>query len=368
MQDGHDPDPVADPCVVHYGDSTPAMRLEIIDGPSALAYLFSVAQPPATPAWEQYYFPLQILLCRSIYFAFVRGSRAGKFKPDPTGVPVMSCLTYIEGVISPAFMYGSTFNSGAACIADGQVLKDARGILLDGWRRRLMNKGVAMMGAIQAGLPATGPVAGQDPPFSPIAPMVAKELAKQFFLRLLAVPEVQSAAGTTFKAIEAVILANWNPTPPAPMVAMPYTMAAAIATYLEPMLEDLEEVVQYRFKAESYIPDALITYFRPLLQKWLTPHMFPPTALAPPEAPPPPGSPPAPVLTPNFDPATEIPLSVVKSTFDPAQAALLATFWALTKTFMQKALDQFYNDWVYKKISSAAKSTGDVLRRIASQV
>jgi hypothetical protein len=59
----------ADPVTVHFGPNLEP--LEIVDGPSALGYLFSIAQAPASADWKSYRLPLLLCFSKCLYLAFI---------------------------------------------------------------------------------------------------------------------------------------------------------------------------------------------------------------------------------------------------------------------------------------------------------
>ncbi|TKW56003.1 hypothetical protein CTA1_11387 [Colletotrichum tanaceti] len=96
---------VAHPIMVPYGNA----QMGIVDGPTALGYIFSVVSPPAgpQPTWQDYFLPLAALYSWAVYLAYI--CSLGAQVPDIEAVPRMTCVTYLERQsLPPYFFLGQT--------------------------------------------------------------------------------------------------------------------------------------------------------------------------------------------------------------------------------------------------------------------
>lgn len=89
---------VALPVMVPYGNGQDG-QMSIVDGPSAMGYIFSVASPPhgLNSGWWNCFLPLNILYSWAMYLAdirFICGSPLPR--RDVYWVPYMTCLMYVE--------------------------------------------------------------------------------------------------------------------------------------------------------------------------------------------------------------------------------------------------------------------------------
>ncbi|WYZ35445.1 hypothetical protein EsH8_X_000092 [Colletotrichum jinshuiense] len=99
---------VALPIMVPYGNA----QMGIVDGPTALGYLFSVVKPPAglAPTWQNYFLPLTVLYSWAVYLAYISFLNAPPtVLPDIEAVPRMTCVMYLERQnLPPYFFLGQT--------------------------------------------------------------------------------------------------------------------------------------------------------------------------------------------------------------------------------------------------------------------
>ncbi|KAH8724863.1 hypothetical protein GQ44DRAFT_759903 [Phaeosphaeriaceae sp. PMI808] len=96
---------------VKFGDGTPEKReFKILDGATALGYIFSVAIPTSNnPTWENYYLPLGLLYSRCLYLAFVVDRGDDNHITGTLGdVPAMSCVMYARVSEPIRYFYGSS--------------------------------------------------------------------------------------------------------------------------------------------------------------------------------------------------------------------------------------------------------------------
>lgn len=81
------------PVIVHFGPGL--AELQLVDGGSALAYLFSIVLSPPNATWESHYFPMLISLSKCLFLAFgvVREQDGDDF--TWCGVPIMASVMYL---------------------------------------------------------------------------------------------------------------------------------------------------------------------------------------------------------------------------------------------------------------------------------
>ncbi|KAK1754831.1 hypothetical protein QBC47DRAFT_381939 [Echria macrotheca] len=146
--------PQLDPIPVTFGVG----KIPIVDGPAALAYIFSVAQPPTylsnPPAdinpkpslVRQWVLPLLAALSRCIYLAYIyeeiRGTEPyGGNKGNVMVVPLMSCAMWFVDDGQPAglphYLLGSTYVTGSNLgVAGVDALQKRR--LMNAWRKETL--------------------------------------------------------------------------------------------------------------------------------------------------------------------------------------------------------------------------------------
>ena len=113
--------------------------LDISDGPSALGYIFSIANPPtpapgapAPPArtYANFGLPLLAIYARCLYLAYI-GPGRGNF----TDVPYMSCIMYTTDQAGTfSFLLGSTYVTGVVN-ALAQTPSAEKRRMMNDWRR-----------------------------------------------------------------------------------------------------------------------------------------------------------------------------------------------------------------------------------------
>ncbi|KAF5003955.1 hypothetical protein FDECE_9544 [Fusarium decemcellulare] len=89
---------VALPIMVPYGNGQ-GDQMGIVDGPSALGYMFSVVNPPqgVIPTWQDYFLPLTVLYAWAVYLAYIQFRHAPSLvEPNIEAVPRMSCVMYLQ--------------------------------------------------------------------------------------------------------------------------------------------------------------------------------------------------------------------------------------------------------------------------------
>lgn len=92
-----------------FGNKTPQRELKILDAATALGYIFTVAKHPDNATWQNYYLPLNVLYCRFLYLAFVKGRKDDSTIVDTVSdVPQTSCVMYAGAGEPIRYFYGST--------------------------------------------------------------------------------------------------------------------------------------------------------------------------------------------------------------------------------------------------------------------
>ena len=133
----------ADPCEVHFGANDVAIN--ITDGPTALAYIFTVATPTSNPpTYETYFLPLHALLARCLYLAYIGRGVAEKLAL--INVPWMSCSMYGRDMNPLPYMFGSTYTTGDKTIPWVAAVEEGKQRMMNAWRRdAVLNIGLATM-------------------------------------------------------------------------------------------------------------------------------------------------------------------------------------------------------------------------------
>ncbi|PON20332.1 hypothetical protein TGAM01_v210774, partial [Trichoderma gamsii] len=125
-----DPDPVTVPWGPNNQD------LKIIDGPTALGYIFSVATPPNGATYDNYLVPLQAIYSRCLYLAYIRKIGVPRPVNNATNVPVMSsCIYFRDAGNQLWFLLGSTYTLTYAANGSNKADHNAKRRLMNGWRR-----------------------------------------------------------------------------------------------------------------------------------------------------------------------------------------------------------------------------------------
>jgi hypothetical protein len=115
---------VIEPITVQFGsDNEP---LELVDGGSALGYMFSIAQAPVGADWHTYWLQLLILFSKCLYLAFTAHSFPHDIEGNISRVPVIANVIYLPRKERPselqhhAFMYGATIPTASANSKDDE--------------------------------------------------------------------------------------------------------------------------------------------------------------------------------------------------------------------------------------------------------
>ncbi|KAJ5970782.1 uncharacterized protein N7479_000700 [Penicillium vulpinum] len=262
----------ADPLNVKFGASSPVQELELVDAPSALAYLFSVAIPPPNPTWNDYYLPMLILLSKCLYLGFIdssedAGSKPLKYKERLTGVPMMACIMYTERGDRDynRYMFGSTFAVRAKSVGPGRSLTDKQQVLLDSWRRRLMNRTLK----------------SPDPfsPFTRLAPLFLNQLCGDLYIRLVGNKTFNQSATIAFETIKVLQMA----LTPGPAEEIERRSLYAIVEFKEKIEVSLVAAIQGRFNSTYYEKEyrsQLRFLLNDFLELTIIPKLFPKRASA----------------------------------------------------------------------------------------
>jgi len=148
------------PVMVTFG----AAQIGINDGPSALGFIFSIANPPATAlpqlrTFENYALPLLALYSRCLYLAYIKNGVAY--------VPKMSCGMYASGLNPFPLLLGSTYVTSSSN-SQRQAFEEGLRQMMNRWRRQSV---------IQPGLDFYVP----QRQLPSLAPNIRKKVIKGFY-------------------------------------------------------------------------------------------------------------------------------------------------------------------------------------------
>ncbi|KAK0634150.1 hypothetical protein B0T14DRAFT_561663 [Immersiella caudata] len=133
-----------------WGPASLNLTVPIIDGPAALGYILSAAEPPEGATFESYVVPLQAIYSRCLYLAYVTvvmSSPSPKEIADIPAVPWMSCSMYLNAGANDKlyFLLGSTYAmryTGASAELD--VSCTAKNRLMTRSRRQILNSALTL--------------------------------------------------------------------------------------------------------------------------------------------------------------------------------------------------------------------------------
>ncbi|KAI0390904.1 hypothetical protein F5Y17DRAFT_442787 [Xylariaceae sp. FL0594] len=265
---------VAVESLVDFGTRNPRNQLQIVDGPTALGYIFSVAVPPANPTWLNYYLPLAALYCRCLYLAFVkyRDYNQQQLVLAPGDLPQMSCVMYNGENQNVRYVYGSTRASIPASIGAAGARRANSGSTLDNFRRQ--NVLVPALGLANPGT--------QIPRYSPrtIEAHALKLWSKLYKTAAFDVTEapllavVQELQKTIINAYEKLLQC-----PPGTLLALPFDLIFGHAVWNEKLLLNLRTVVRDRYRnAATYnrnqLSQDVVTAWKNIIATYLAPHIY----------------------------------------------------------------------------------------------
>ncbi|KAA8895542.1 hypothetical protein FN846DRAFT_969080 [Sphaerosporella brunnea] len=309
----YNPKRKAKPCNVQFG----AEELQIVDGPAALGYIFSVAKPPMdNPTWESYYLPLLVIYSKCLYLSYIT-IVPGNANAKITDVPVMSCLMYIRPQNEPphSFMFGSTWTS-TAYDADVAALEFERKSMLDDWRKALLKTALDHV-----------PLQDEEPkPTLPtFEPLYWNELCQIFYRDFRGrkqptqVPVTQrDVAAQTTETLRKTIIATLKqvqPGLPDPVMIDVNQLANNFRTKNN-LQTCLLNLIRLRFQNPyDRTSDQVINAYKALIAFYITPHLFP--------------------ADPTGKIIADVEIPVPSTLIDPA----VATLWAIPGT-PDRALDK----------------------------
>ncbi|KIW83736.1 hypothetical protein Z517_02982 [Fonsecaea pedrosoi CBS 271.37] len=313
----------AQPRTVHLGPQD--LALQIIDGPSALAYVFSVVQPTiANPQWDTYFLPLLVFFSRFLYLAYVSPSPTGGTGPvhQISDVPFMSCIMYdAASAPHPSYMLGSTWALSSS-VGSGMVSRAAREPMIDGWRRLQL---------LEAALANNHPPLPDHLPVEPIAlPALAEELYKDFVGRGLRHRTALIPADTSnlmFTTISGAFVAAYAAQGSGVCVPLRAGNVLSATPTRSTLLTLASNLVQQRWSS-TFNPasPAFLQSLQDFLHHFLVPHMFPP------------GIPPT-------RPSLVLPeITIVPASVQPLIQTQMATIWTAFGTAAVTRLTAFFND------------------------
>lgn len=129
-------------------------RLPIVDGPTALGYIFSIAIPTVeVPTMGNYFLPLLKIYAKCIFLAYICGESP---EPQIKQVPFMSCVMYIapeENVSErPVFFLGSSWS------VDKSPAEEKKRRAVDPWRKEMLAVSLEQLAKDQGDLMKSLPV------------------------------------------------------------------------------------------------------------------------------------------------------------------------------------------------------------------
>lgn len=258
--------------LVEFGNAAPNQHMEIVDGPTALGYIFSVAIPPANPTLLNYYLPLAALYTRFLYLAFVYDKLAGTQElVDAVGdLPQMSCVMYAGANATIRYIYGST--PAFIPTADPNRGAERANALttLDTYR---LNQ--VLVPALAQEVPGA-----QIPRYSP---RHIEALADQLWSKIIRTKDLNPKVGS-FKApaivVQQKVISIYKTLPlyqQLDLVALPWSKVRAHDTWGEALMSNLRIVVQDRlnvnYNRDSLSP-ATVYAWRGIIRTYLAPHIY----------------------------------------------------------------------------------------------
>ncbi|XP_014556029.1 hypothetical protein COCVIDRAFT_27107 [Bipolaris victoriae FI3] len=259
--------------------------LQITDGATALAYVFSIVKPTvAKPTWTTYYGPLLIIFARCIHLAFVipfpfAATIADQGGVLPSDIPMMAGIMYLISD-NPVFMLSASMMYETASTGAVQVERQRRAALQDQWRfETLLGQSLDLV-PWERGEPIVN-----LPKFPPIS---ARDLFRNMYLSLFRLNIFRDAI---VQPIQASLLAMFiNTAPPDQKGAIPLGFQRGFVfvanhSFLRSQLEknQLDEnrgtnLLAVCFDENAPDPVSLQRAFEPLITFRLALHMFPPRA------------------------------------------------------------------------------------------
>lgn len=330
---------VANPLFVHFGTWKPDLILELVDGPSALAYLFSIAMPDKPPTWQHYYLPMLVLLSKCLYLAYIGkkgdGEGNGKLKFRLTGVPFMSCVTYVETGNRDYYRYafGSTFAVGPTSVAEGAVDRENRQMMMTDWRRELMNN-MLKISHLLPKLPGL--------PLTILSPTYHRQLCGELFSRLIGNNPFLEAAKAAFDAVSVAQTLEMTQSNIAFQRISQHDVYG-ILKYRCEIQDSLKKAVKDRFDV-SYKPHTmnLPAIFDDFVKLYLVPHLLEPSQ--------PPGNNKLRLDAPIVEPSSP--------TYMTAKQAALTAFWLDASTPIQEVIDSVYTAVQYDEVRPTGSTWG----------
>ncbi|KAI1177886.1 hypothetical protein F4777DRAFT_540723 [Nemania sp. FL0916] len=258
-----------------FGTATPKERLQIVDGATALGYIFSVATPPANPTWLSYYLPLAALYCRFLYLAYVLdrtgGANPGVFDAS-ADLPQMSCVMYAGETHTVRYIYGATAAKIPGDDPDRAAERINAPVMLDRYRREQV-----LAPALNREVPGV-----QIPRYSPRR---IADLATRLWTRLAVTAEFNSLVDplrTMATNLQTSIINIYEllPTyPPGTLQALPLARVFGHAVWKQALLTDLKIIVRDRFLHpaaydENNLNAPVVAAWENAIKNYIAPHIY----------------------------------------------------------------------------------------------
>jgi len=266
---------VAVESLVDFGTHTPKNQLRIVDAPTALGYIFSVAIPPANPTWLNYYLPLAALYCRCLYLAFIRDRVSDTdltIVEAVADLPIMSCVMYNGPNQNIRYVYGSTPAKITGGIPSKLVERTNAASMLDRFRRQNVLEPALLLANPNSRVPL-------------YSPRRINDLATKLWSQLKDTAEFDSDVDplrTTAQNLQTAVINIYEMLPqyqPGTLQALPLNKVFGHAVWKEALMVDLRTIVRDRFlNAAAYnrnnLGQAVVAAWRGVIKTYIAPHIY----------------------------------------------------------------------------------------------
>ena len=262
-----------------------------------------------------------------MFLAFARSTdEQGRFKANSNGVPMIACVTFMPTGLGSRFFFGSNFNVGPRSDIDSEDLRNSRQVLLDSWRKKVMN---SILTANSLSPESSQPLG--------VGPILAEALAKELWALLRSHTAVSEEMQKAFAEISNSFLDTWMIQPPPALTPIPLYDIASMESEKKSLILDLAPVVEHRLGPENYVRDGVVLrqVVLPFFKRYLTPRMV---------CTPLPESHGAPQY--SLAMANEvIPPPNLRHIFDTTRDRILGDFWTIVQNNLLDVLDDFRDKW-----------------------
>ena len=266
-----------------------------------------------SPTWDSYYLPLQVLLCRCLYLAFISHEMGTKNISSVADVPRRSCVIYVGKEATPQrYLFSGDYPTAPSNSGDKETERRAQMNALDVWRRSaILNPAIKQVPlAVGESLPT----------IPPLAPWYRQQLADLLYRDLYQNSVLAKASLVAWTGLLTTFNAQYLAGPPqqtAPPLPLPLARLKGHKRVGAQLEQSLFEIVDRRLNPKLD-PTSLDKSFIAFFKCFLTPHTFLPTDL-------------------SFK--TEI---VEPKSFGTVRDAAITAFWAASRSDVIKVLDSLY--------------------------